>query len=149
MAITACDTPHGSLNTNTMVALWLQPGSCVTICTACQEPSSVAAGIFQPRLLRFHFLYRRVLEKLLHGEHTSLGVIGGSVSYGYGVRRGSSDWFSIFTSYLRSAFPKASITTKNGCVPAAQSEYISMCLEKFVNQDADLIFVEVRMYGSL
>lgn len=105
-------------------------------------------AVLNPICCYFQFLCRHVVKKLLHGEPTSLGVIGGSVSYGYGVRRGISDWFSMFTSYLRSAFPKASITARNGCVPAAQSEYISMCLEKFVNRDADLIFVEVRKNGS-
>ncbi|KAF8057926.1 hypothetical protein HT031_005872 [Scenedesmus sp. PABB004] len=56
------------------------------------------------------------LQKLLRGERVRLGVVGGSISAGHGAR--------------------------NGCVPATQSEFVSMCLDKFVSRDADVVFVE-------
>ncbi|WIA15472.1 hypothetical protein OEZ85_002112 [Tetradesmus obliquus] len=84
---------------------------------------------------------RQVIKKLLDGQPTHIGVIGGA-SYGIGVQRGSSDWFSRLQQYIRTAFPHAAVTAKNGCVPGGHSEFVAACLDKFVSQDADLILVE-------
>lgn len=61
------------------------------------------------------------------------------------MQRGSSDWFSRLQQYIRTAFPHAAVTAKNGCVPGGHSEFVAACLDKFVSQDADLILVEVRV----
>jgi len=85
---------------------------------------------------------RRAVAKLLDGGPVSVGVIGGSASFGHGVQRGTQDWFSLFIKYLQTAFPKAAVTARNGCVPGTQTEYVSTCLQKFVNPDVDLLFIE-------
>jgi hypothetical protein len=50
--------------------------------------------------------------------------------------------------YLKSAFPRARVKARNGCVPATMSEYTSMCLERFVDADVDLVFVEYTVNGG-
>jgi hypothetical protein len=92
---------------------------------------------------------RRVVKQLLDGKPTHIAVIGGSASYGIGVQRGSSDWFAQLQRYIRTAFPRAAVTAKNGCVPGGQSEFVNACLDKFVSRDADLVFVEVRASNCL
>lgn len=88
---------------------------------------------------------RKVVDKLLKGRNVSVGVIGGSISWGHMVQRGVEDWFSVMSSYMNTTFSKAKLTYKNGCVPATQSEYVSVCLNKFVDSEVDLVFVE---YGK-
>jgi hypothetical protein len=61
---------------------------------------------------------------------------------GHKVTKGLDDWFTLFSTWLDSTFPTAKLTFKNGCVPATQSEYVSMCLQQFVDADVDLVFVE-------
>jgi hypothetical protein len=85
---------------------------------------------------------RSFIEKLLSGDQVSIGVIGGSISWGFYMQRGVNDWFALFTTWLKEAFPKANIKQRNGCVPATTAEYVSMCLSKFVDRDVDVIFVE-------
>jgi lysophospholipase L1-like esterase len=86
---------------------------------------------------------RRVVSKLLHGEHVHIAALGSSITYGRGIERGSSDWFTLFSSWLQAAFPAARVTTRNGAVPLARSEYLSACLEQHIDPQADLVFVEV------
>lgn len=71
----------------------------------------------------------------------SVGVIGGSISWGHGVQRGSEDWFSLLQRWMESTFTQHNITFKNGCVPATQSSYVSSCLQQFVDADVDLVSV--------
>jgi hypothetical protein len=44
--------------------------------------------------------------------------------------------------YLKSAFPKAGVTLRNGALPATPSALMNMCLEQYVDDDVDLVFVE-------
>jgi len=87
---------------------------------------------------------RRVVDRLSGGggARVSVGLVGGSISWGHGVRRGQEDWFARFVSWMRAAFPGAEIAARNGAVPAAQSQFAAVCLSKFVDADADVVFVE-------
>jgi hypothetical protein len=76
------------------------------------------------------------------GKSVSVGVIGGSISWGHAVNKGVEDWFSVFSGWMNSTFPESKLTFKNGCIPATLSEYVSMCLKQFVRSDVDLVFVE-------
>jgi hypothetical protein len=69
------------------------------------------------------------------------GVIGGSISWGHGVQRGTQDWFSLLQLWMEATFPQHRFTFKNGCVPATQSSYVSSCLQQFVDAQADLVSV--------
>lgn len=44
------------------------------------------------------------------------------------MKRGVNDWFARFAAWLQQAFPAATVSSKNGCVPATTTEYASMCL---------------------
>lgn len=85
-----------------------------------------------------------LLVSLLAGKPVSIGVIGGSISWGHAVNRGVEDWFSVLSGWVNATFPQSRVTARNGCVPATLSEYVSMCLKQFVNDDVDVVFVEVR-----
>lgn len=84
----------------------------------------------------------RVLRSLQAGEAVKLGVLGGSISWGSAVEHGEDDWFSLVVKHLRTAFPAASVTGRNGCVPATPSSFMNMCLEHYLDDDVDLVFVE-------
>ena len=82
--------------------------------------------------------------KLLSGENVKLGAVGGSITWGFGVRQGHDEYVAQLTSWLRKAFPKASISARNGAVPATTSAFMNMCYQNQVDADVDLLFVEYR-----
>uniref|UniRef100_A0A383V5K6 SGNH hydrolase-type esterase domain-containing protein n=1 Tax=Tetradesmus obliquus TaxID=3088 RepID=A0A383V5K6_TETOB len=85
---------------------------------------------------------RRVLRDLQSGKQIKLGVLGGSISWGSAVERGTDDWFALLTAHLAAAFPAANVTGRNGCVPATPSSFMNMCLEQYLDEDVDLVFLE-------
>jgi lysophospholipase L1-like esterase len=86
---------------------------------------------------------RRVISKLLHGEKIHVSALGSSITYGRRIERGTSDWFTLFSSWLQGSFPAAQVTVRNRALPLARSEYVSACLDQHVDPQADLVFVEV------
>jgi lysophospholipase L1-like esterase len=87
---------------------------------------------------------RRVVHDLMVGGRTvKVGAIGGSITHGAKASViGETDWFSLVGRYLRGAFPRANVTTRNGALPATPSALMNMCLETYVDDDVDLVFVE-------
>ena len=74
-----------------------------------------------------------------------IGAIGGSITHGAKASRmGENDWFSLVGKYARAAFPNADVQMRNGALPATPSALMNMCLETYVDEDVDLVFVEVR-----
>jgi hypothetical protein len=49
------------------------------------------------------------------------------------------------STWLASAFPRARLSVKNGCIPATPAAYMYMCLELSVEREVDLLFVEYLM----
>jgi hypothetical protein len=49
---------------------------------------------------------------------------------------------SLVGKYMKHAFPRASISLRNGALPATPSALMNMCLEQYVDDDVDLVFVE-------
>ena len=84
----------------------------------------------------------RVLTDLQSGKHVKLGVLGGSISWGSDIERGTFDWFTLVTNRLQEAFPEATVTARNGCVPATPSSFMNSCLEHHMDEDVDLMFIE-------
>ncbi|KAK4054320.1 hypothetical protein OIO90_003553 [Microbotryomycetes sp. JL221] len=82
---------------------------------------------------------RSFLEKALKGQHVKIGVIGGSVSAGHGVR-GDKWWERWFRSF-NDAFSKSDIY--NGALPAMDSDFYSFCFATAVPEDMDLYIVEL------
>jgi len=74
-----------------------------------------------------------------------ISAIGGSITHGAKASRmGENDWFALVGAYARAAFPRARVLTRNGALPATPSALMNMCLETYVDDDVDLVFVEVR-----
>lgn len=105
---------------------------------------------------------RRVVHDLLVGAGASangengnsntnkptikVGAIGGSITHGAKASRmGENDWFSLVGQYMRAAFPNANVVVRNGALPATPSALMNMCLETYVDEDVDLVFVEVSV----
>ena len=91
-----------------------------------------------------NFRLRRVVHDMMMGGRTiKVGAIGGSITHGAKASViGETDWFSLVGTYLKEAFPRANITTRNGALPATPSALMNMCLENYVDADVDLVFVE-------
>jgi hypothetical protein len=91
-----------------------------------------------------NYRLRKVVHDLILGTRPiKVGAIGGSITHGAKASTiGETDWFSRVAKYLRTAFPRASISTRNGALPATPSALMNMCLEQYVDDDVDLVFVE-------
>jgi hypothetical protein len=91
-----------------------------------------------------NYRLRKVVHDLiLANRPIKVGAIGGSITNGAKASKiGETDWFSLVGSYMKTAFPKANVTTRNGALPATPSALMNMCLEQYVDEDVDLVFVE-------
>lgn len=91
-----------------------------------------------------NFRLRKVVRDLVVSKRPiKVGAIGGSITNGAKASViGQTDWFSLVGTYLKTAFPRANITTRNGALPATPSALMNMCLEQYVDEDVDLVFVE-------
>ncbi len=45
-------------------------------------------------------------------------------------------------NYIINAFPNTTVLAKNGAIPGTPPSYAIVCLEKMVDEDVDLVFVE-------
>lgn len=65
------------------------------------------------------FVTKVVHDLILAKKPIKVGAIGGSITNGAKASKiGETDWFSLVGKYMRTAFPKANITTRNGALPA-------------------------------
>jgi lysophospholipase L1-like esterase len=81
----------------------------------------------------------RVLERLRGGEEVKVVVFGGSVTYGYGVKKGYVD---LFKEALSSRYPTSKITLINAGFPGDTARKGLLRLEKDVMvHEPDLIIV--------
>jgi hypothetical protein len=71
-----------------------------------------------------------------------IAVLGGSISWGSAVTGGVDDWFTLVEARLREAFPGAEVVARNGAVPATPSSFMNTCLQNYLDDDADLVFLE-------
>jgi len=84
---------------------------------------------------------RRVVNKLLQGEHIHVTTIGGSVTAGlHGIGDGHS-WPDYLFNYLNDTFP-GQVTSTNGAVPGTISSYMSACVNIHVPKETDIVLVE-------
>lgn len=92
---------------------------------------------------------RRVLLKWLSGQQVKLGVLGGSISYGYHAEHiGKDDYFSVVAKFFGAAHKQAKVKSRNGCVSSTGSKYMSMCLDSHVDADVDLLLIEYCVNDS-
>ncbi|GLI65991.1 hypothetical protein VaNZ11_009684 [Volvox africanus] len=96
---------------------------------------------------------RRLVREMLNPQNRKdfkIAVIGGSISWGQSTsERGVTDWFSVLSKWMISAFPRANITARNGCTPGVPTPYMIMCLELSVDTDVDLVFMEYTLNDGI
>ncbi|KAF6266240.1 hypothetical protein COO60DRAFT_1632898 [Scenedesmus sp. NREL 46B-D3] len=91
-----------------------------------------------------NFRLRKLVHDMILGKRAiKVGAVGGSITNGAKASViGETDWFSLVGKYMQRAFPRASISLRNGALPATPSALMNMCLEQYVDDDVDLVFVE-------
>lgn len=91
-----------------------------------------------------NFRLRKLVHDLILGKRAiKVGAIGGSITHGAKASvMGKTDWFSLVGTYMKAAFPRSQISFRNGALPATPSALMNMCLEQYVDDDVDLVFVE-------
>lgn len=118
---------------------------------------------------------RRALAKMRRGEPWTMGVLGGSVSTGHGLRDPTGEVLSEFNmhrilfDHLNAKFPSAKgallhnvhktgeagglndgrNTFVNGAVPARGSDYFAYCSQHHLPDDADLVVLESAINDPL
>ena len=78
-----------------------------------------------------------------------LGAVGGSVTWGCGVKRGHDEYLAQLTTWLQKAFPEASVSSRNGATPATTSAFMNLCYQNKVDADVDLLLVRVGGWVGL
>lgn len=85
-------------------------------------------------------------KKLQAGEPVTVGVVGGSISWGQGSSdRFKTSWVERFFDWIRTTFPHANHTLVNGAVPATPSAYMALCWRYYVPPNPDLMIVEYNV----
>lgn len=89
---------------------------------------------------------RRVMNDLMAGKPVSVTVLGGSISTGAVASRKQAstdpnDLWSLVRIYMQKNLDE-SITFSNNARSATRSYITSLCLEKFLDDTSDLVFVE-------
>ncbi|BEI94098.1 uncharacterized protein CcaverHIS019_0605570 [Cutaneotrichosporon cavernicola] len=85
---------------------------------------------------------RRAMERLWKERKITVGILGGSITYGHGLQPEDKRYSQLIEEGLRVAFPDAEIVVKNGAVPATGTDYFSACYKHHVPEDADLFILE-------
>ncbi|GAX81959.1 hypothetical protein CEUSTIGMA_g9387.t1 [Chlamydomonas eustigma] len=89
----------------------------------------------------FNHRLRTAVKRGMERKQLSIGVIGGSISFGTGTSKvGETDWVSIVEKWAVKVF--GNVTVRNGCIPGTLSAYMAVCLDMSVDQDVDIVFSE-------
>ncbi|GMK57560.1 hypothetical protein CspeluHIS016_0403940 [Cutaneotrichosporon spelunceum] len=85
---------------------------------------------------------RRAMERLQKERKLTIGILGGSITFGHGLKPNEKRYAELIEEGLRQAFPDAEIMVKNGAVAATGTDYFSACYKHHVPEDADLFILE-------
>jgi lysophospholipase L1-like esterase len=85
---------------------------------------------------------KRVIRKARKGEKIKIGILGGSVTAGHGVKE-PSRWSSLYGDWWRTTFPDAEIQVINGAVPASETSYYMTCFGEHIDRDVDVVVIEM------
>ena len=83
--------------------------------------------------------WARVVSRLDAGLPVTVGVLGGSFSEGRGK---SGGWAQLVVEWMRSTWPRSTITLHNGAIGATGSTFFAMCADTRLPVRADVIFLE-------
>jgi len=95
-----------------------------------------------------------VLDKLRASRSTTVSAVGGSITHGHGagpgaqpdhggtdLSHGHPGWSRLAFDYVQEAWP-GNHTYTNGAVPATGSDFFSLCVERHVHRESDVVFME-------
>ncbi|TXT15551.1 hypothetical protein VHUM_00054 [Vanrija humicola] len=88
---------------------------------------------------------RRAIGKLLKGEEFTIGVMGGSLTFGHGLSKGDTTYPILLEQRLKKVFPNAKIKVVNGAIPATGTDYFQACYRHHVPGDADMFVLEAAV----
>ncbi|KAJ4470799.1 hypothetical protein J3R30DRAFT_3530589 [Lentinula aciculospora] len=96
---------------------------------------------------------KRVIRKVRSGQKIKIGIIGGSVSKGHGLRAHKFNWSSIYAEYIRETFAQSTsadaanieVELINGAVGATISQYMETCFREHIPEDVDLVIIELAI----
>ncbi|KAJ4470802.1 hypothetical protein J3R30DRAFT_3710698 [Lentinula aciculospora] len=91
---------------------------------------------------------KRVLRKLSSGEKIKIGIIGGSVSGGHGLKDYHTNWSYLYAQYIRETFAPENVELVeliNGSVGATVSDYMETCFLEHIPEDVDLVVIELAI----
>ncbi|KAJ3798564.1 hypothetical protein GGU11DRAFT_723053 [Lentinula aff. detonsa] len=96
---------------------------------------------------------KRVLRKVRSGQKIKIGIIGGSVSKGHGLRDRRHNWSHIYAEYIRETFATSTssdpdnveVELINGSVGATVSQYMETCFREHIPEDVDLVIIELAI----
>ncbi|KIJ25849.1 hypothetical protein M422DRAFT_38440 [Sphaerobolus stellatus SS14] len=90
--------------------------------------------------------FRRVIKKAMAGRPIKIGVLGGSVTNGHGLKQNKvENWTARYLKAWKALFPRSETVLINGAVPATGSGYFSMCWGEHIEEDMDLIIIELAI----
>ncbi|KAJ7160192.1 hypothetical protein C8R46DRAFT_1107294 [Mycena filopes] len=110
------------------------------LCRKYGEPHLARALAFEGANTRL----KRVLRKAQSGAKIKIGVLGGSVSKGHGVKF-EAQWPTLYGAWWSAAFPRAEVQVLNGAVAATTSDYYATCFLEHIDADVDVVVVELAI----
>ncbi|GJJ16093.1 hypothetical protein Clacol_010372 [Clathrus columnatus] len=122
-----------------------------SFCDACGPDDSLCAEYGEHNLAKSrlyegtNFRFHRVIKQALAGEPVKIGVLGGSVTKGHGLRTQSDNWTNKFLEAWKGLFPNSQTELYNGAVPATGSDYLSVCFGEHLDEDVDLVLIELAI----
>ncbi|GAW09145.1 capsule structure designer protein [Lentinula edodes] len=96
---------------------------------------------------------KRVIRKLRSGQKIKIGIVGGSVSKGHGLKDRRDNWSYIYAEYIRETFAQATSSNAsnveveliNGSVSGTITQYMETCYREHIPEDVDLVIIELAI----
>ncbi|KZT55616.1 hypothetical protein CALCODRAFT_343313 [Calocera cornea HHB12733] len=89
--------------------------------------------------------FRDVVRRAARGEPVTMGVIGGSVSAGHGVKPNETFHYRILQQWNANFFNHRRNAMIDSSKPATGSDYFSLCFREMLPDNVDIVFVELSV----
>lgn len=92
-----------------------------------------------------HQRMERFICKLVEGKPVTVVVLGGSISFGHGVRNHENSWPSRVFKWIQETFPHKEHQLLNHAIPAITSGFIAPCAYTMIPDGTDLVMAEFTL----
>ncbi|KZO90812.1 hypothetical protein CALVIDRAFT_602699 [Calocera viscosa TUFC12733] len=89
--------------------------------------------------------FRDVVRRAARGQPITMGVIGGSVSAGHGVKPNETFHYRILQQWNTNFFNHRRNSMIDSSKPATGSDYFSLCFREMLPDNVDLVLVELSV----